>query len=240
MIELKYVNRRYPTSSALQYKQIVTIPTGEIVGVLGENGSGKTTLLKAIMGIGEFRDGEITIDGKPVRDQYERMAFITEEGSYVPDMSPQKYGRFLAEFYPKFDETHYAELIEAYELPATRRIRTFSKGQKMKLEICAGLAKRADYLIMDEPFVGKDVFSRRDSLKRMIDGLTGEETVLLTTHLIDEIENVIDRAIILHKGIIRTDFYIDDMRAQGLSLADIMQEAREAKFYSPIRWPSSN
>ncbi|BBI35504.1 ATP-binding cassette domain-containing protein [Cohnella abietis] len=238
MIELKYVDKRYPSSNALLYVNNLTIHTGEVVGILGDNGSGKTTLLKAIMGIGEIQSGEVKIDGKPVTEQYERMAFITEEGSFLPDMTPRKYGQFLADFFPRFDQTHYTELIEAYELPSDRRIKTFSKGQKIKLEICAGLAKKADYLIMDEPFVGKDIFSRRDSLKRMISGLTGDETVLLTTHLIDEIENVIDRAIIVHKGLIRTDIYVDDMREQGLSLADVMLEARKKSPSPSIHWPN--
>ncbi|MBB6672970.1 ABC transporter ATP-binding protein [Cohnella nanjingensis] len=238
MIELKFVDQRYPASNALLYVNHLAIPKGEVVGILGENGSGKTTLLKAIMGIGELQNGEITIEGRPVTAQYDRIAFITEEGSYLPDLTPEKYGRFLADYFPRFDQARYASLVDAYELPANRKIRTFSKGQKMKLEICAGLAKRADYLIMDEPFVGKDIFSRRDSLNRMIAGLSGEETVLLTTHLIDEIENVIDRAIILHKGLIRADIYVDDMRERGLNLSDVMLEVRNARTSHPFSWPA--
>ncbi|TVY03034.1 ATP-binding cassette domain-containing protein [Cohnella terricola] len=232
MIELKYVDKRYPTSNALLYVHGLTIRKGEIVGILGENGSGKTTLLKSIMGIGELQNGEITIEGKSVGEQYERMAFITEEGSFLPHLTPKKYAHFLAEFFPQFDLEYFNELLRRYELPTDRRIRTFSKGQKMKLEISAGLAKRADYFFMDEPFVGKDIFARRESLKLMMSGLKGDETLLITTHLIDEIENVIDRAVILFKGLIRQDLYIDDIREQGKSLADVMQEVRNTRpFY---------
>jgi ABC-2 type transport system ATP-binding protein len=229
MIELKYVDKRYPVSNAFLYVHSLTINKGEIVGIVGENGSGKTTLLKAIMGICDIANGEVTIEGRPVTEQYERMAFITEEGSFLPNMTPMKYGQFLAEFFPRFDRAHYAKLVEYYELPTGRKIKTFSKGQKMKLEICAGLAKRADYLIMDEPFVGNDIFSRSDSLKLMMAGLKGDETVLITTHLIDEIENVIDRAIIIHQGLVKGDVYIDDLRKQGKSLADAMSEVRGDK-----------
>ncbi|WP_239619119.1 ATP-binding cassette domain-containing protein [Cohnella mopanensis] len=231
MIELKYVDKRYPTSNALLYINGLTIAKGEIVGILGENGSGKTTLLKSIMGIGELQNGEITIEGKPNIEQYERMAFITEEGSFLPDMTPQNYARFLAEFFPRFDQDYYNSLLRLYELPLDRKIKTFSKGQKMKLEISAGLSKKAEYLLMDEPFVGKDIFARRDSLKLMMSGLKGDETLLITTHLIDEIENVIDRAIILHKGLIRADVHIDEMREEGKSLADVMEEARRTRPY---------
>ncbi|MBO9598684.1 MAG: ABC transporter ATP-binding protein [Cohnella sp.] len=241
MIELKYVDKKYPVSNALMYVNDITINKGEIVGILGENGSGKTTLLKAIMGIGEVREGEIRIEGKPAAQQYSRMAFMTEEGSFLPNMTPLNYAKFLAEFFPRFDLAYYEQLLRAYELPANRKIKTMSKGQKMKLELCAGLAKKADYLIMDEPFVGKDIFSREDSLKRIIEGLTGDETVLITTHLIDEIENVIDRAIIIHKGLIRADVYMDDIREQDQSLADVMLEARATSMVDParrIRWPN--
>ncbi|MBB6735295.1 ABC transporter ATP-binding protein [Cohnella zeiphila] len=237
MIELKYVDKRYPASSALLYVHSLTIPTGEIVGILGENGSGKTTLLKSMMGIGEMWSGEISYDGKPPTEAYDRIAFVTEEGSFLPDLTPDRYGQFLADFFPRFDRNYYAKLLKDYELPADRKIRTFSKGQKMKLELSAGLAKRADYLLMDEPFVGKDIFSRRDSLKRMVQGLTGSETVLLSTHLIDEIENVIDRAVVLHKGLVRADFYVDDMRERGLSLTDVMTEVRDSNTSHPYQWP---
>jgi ABC-2 type transport system ATP-binding protein len=234
---MKSVNKRYPPRDALLHVNSMTIPKGEIVGILGENGSGKTTLLKSMMGIGEIWSGEITYEGKSPLEMYDRIAFVTEEGSFLPDLTPNRYGQFLADFFPRFDREYFDELLKAYELPADRRIRTFSKGQKMKLELSAGLAKRPDYLLMDEPFVGKDVFSRRDSLKRIVEGLTGSETVLLSTHLIDEIENVIDRAIVLHKGLVRADFYVDDMRQRGLGLADIMLDVRTAKNSHPFHWP---
>lgn len=238
MIELNYVNMRYYVSNSLQYVKSLTISSGEIVGILGENGSGKTSLLKAIMGIGEAHEYEVKIEGRRPAALYDRIAFITEEGSFLPDLTPGRYGEFLADYFPRFDRAYYDELVKAYELPEKRKIRTFSKGQKISLEICAGLAKRADYLLMDEPFVGKDIFSRHDSLNRLVTGLAGHETVLLTTHLIDEIENVIDRAIILHKGLIRADFYIDDMRERGLSIADVMKQVREANRPEPFRWPA--
>jgi len=231
VIELKYVDKRYPTSNALLYVHELKIDKGEVVGILGENGSGKTTLLKAIMGIGELQNGEITIESQPVVRQYERMAFITEEGSFLPNKTPLEYADFLSAYFPKFDRPYFEQLLERFELPARRKARTFSKGQKMKLEMSAGLAKRPDYLLLDEPFVGKDVFSRRDSLKLMMSGLRGDETVLIITHLIDEIENVIDRAIVLHKGLIRADFRIDDLREEGRSLTDAMEEVRQSRPY---------
>ncbi|XID90190.1 ATP-binding cassette domain-containing protein [Paenibacillaceae bacterium WGS1546] len=231
MIELKCVDQRYPISNALLYIRGLTINKGEFVGILGENGSGKTTLLKAILGIGELQDGELAIEGKRVDEQFARMAFVTEEGSFLPNRTPIEYARFLADFFPDFDRDYYERLLKLYELPVDRKIRTFSKGQKMKLEMSAGLAKRADYFLMDEPFVGKDVFSRRDSLKQLMSGLKGGETIVLATHQVDEIENAIDRALVIHKGLVRADVYIDELREQGKSLTDVMVEARNLRSY---------
>lgn len=224
MIEMKFVTKRYAGGHYGLYWESATIPSGEIVGILGENGSGKTTLLKAIMGIGDIQNGEIRIDGLPVTQQYEKMAFITEEGSFLPDLTPYEYGQFLADFYPRFDWVRYNKLLKFFNIERHGQIKKFSKGQKSKLEICAGFSKGAKYILMDEPFLGKDMFTRRDFLKLMVSSLKGDETILLTTHIIDEIENVLDRAIILRYGRVKADFYIDDIREEGRTLADVMAE----------------
>jgi len=224
MIELINVEKKYGNKSLGLYNESATINNGEVVGILGENGSGKTTMLKAIMGLGEIQNGKILIDGKPVTGQYERMAFITEEGSFMPNMTPYEYGNFLAGFFPRFDTIRYNKLLEFFELEPYKKIRTFSAGQKSKLEISAGFSKGAKYILMDEPFSGNNMLTRRDFLKLMITSLKSDETILISTHLIDEIENFIDRAIILRYGRIEADFYIDDMRNKGKDLATVMME----------------
>jgi ABC-2 type transport system ATP-binding protein len=105
-----------------------------------------------------------------------------------------------------------------------KKIKTFSNGQKAKLEISAGFAKRAKYILMDEPFLGKDTLTRRDFLKLMISSLREDETILISTHQLNEIENFIDRAIILRYGLVKADFCMDEIKEQGKSLSDIMME----------------
>mgnify|MGYP000853966322 CR=1 FL=1 len=227
MIELKDVEKTYGLKSLGLYNESLTINDGEIVGILGENGSGKTTLLKAIMGLCEIQNGTILIDGKPVSQQYDRMSFITEEGSFFPDMTPYEYGCFLADFLPSFDMDRYRNLLKFFEVEPYKKIKTFSTGQKSKLEVSAGFSKGAKYILMDEPFNGKDIFTRRDFLKLMVSSLKNDETILITTHLIDEIENFIDGAVILRYGRIKADIYIDDMRSQGKTLADVMMEVAD-------------
>lgn len=226
MIEIEGLWKSYASSSFHLYVNHLTINDGEIVGILGGNGSGKTTLLKAIMGLGEIQRGSILIDGRPVTEQYENVAFLTEEGSWRVNLTPRRYAEFLADYYPKFDRELYDRLLQFFNIDANAKIRTFSKGQKSKLEICAGFAKKTKHILMDEPFLGKDMFARRNFLKLMVSQLDGHEIILVSTHLIDEIENVIDRAVILHQGFVKADFQIDDLREEGKTLADKMSELR--------------
>ncbi|MFD0673557.1 ATP-binding cassette domain-containing protein [Cohnella sp. GCM10027633] len=224
MLILRDIVKKYVGNTAL-YVGDLTLRPGEIVGLLGANGSGKTTLMKAIMGIGELELGGVLLDGKPLKSQYDNVAFITEEGSYLPWMTPMQYAEFLADYYPRFDRAHYEHLLRFYELPTDKKIRTMSKGQKTKVEICAGMAKRARVILMDEPFQGKDIFARSDFLKLMIAQLKGDEIIVITTHLIDEIENVIDRAIVLSRGAVRADVMVDELREQGRTLTELMADA---------------
>lgn len=224
MIELKNVRKVYGNVELGLYDESLTIYDGEVVGILGENGSGKTTMLKAIMGLIDIQSGKILVDGSPVSAQYEKMAFITEEGSFFPSMTGYEYGIFLGDFFPRFNMERYIELMKFFQLDPYKRIKTYSTGQKAKLEVVAGFSKGAKYILMDEPFMGSDIFARQDFLKLMISSLKSDETILITTHLIDEIEHFIDRAVILRHGRIKSDFYIDDMRSEGKTLEEVMMD----------------
>lgn len=224
MIELKEVKKYYGTSGLGLENESVTIREGEVIGILGENGSGKTTMLKAIMGLCELTRGEILIEGKPVSKVYDKMSFITEEGSYFPGMTPLEYGTFLQSFIAGFDMARYRKLLTFFDVEENCRIRNLSKGQRSKVELSAGFSKGAKYILMDEPFLGNDVFTRQDFLKLMISSLKDNETILISTHLINEIEKFVDRVIILHRGRIKADFYIDDMNEKGENLKSVMMK----------------
>ncbi|HHV59959.1 MAG TPA: ABC transporter ATP-binding protein [Clostridiaceae bacterium] len=224
MIELINVKKYYGLSRTGLEKESVTFNDGEITGIIGENGSGKTTMLKAIMGLCELTEGRILIDGLPVTSVYGKMSFITEEGSYFPGMTPLEYGDFLKSFFAGFDMDRFLKLLEYFEIEKNSKIRNMSRGQKSKVEIAAGFSKGAKYILMDEPFLGNDMFTRHDFLKLMISSLRGEETILISTHLINEIENFVDRIVILQMGRIKADFYMDDMKETGKSLKEVLME----------------
>ena len=230
MIEVKNIWFSYETWDKFVLQDIsFSVEQGEIVGVLGANGVGKTTLLKILAGLLPYKGGDegetrgVYIDGVPVREKNGDIAFISEAGSYLKDLTPKQFGEFLADFYPNFDMEYYEKLLRFFQLE-DKPIKKMSKGQKAKAEVAAGMAKKTKILIMDEPFIGKDMFTRQDFMQALAGSLTGEETIFITTHEIDEIENFIDRALILKDGGIVADVLMDDLRAQGKSLTGLMKE----------------
>lgn len=201
-----------------------TVPDGQIVGILGENGAGKTTLLRAMAGLLPAK-GSALFDGKPAAAQYQRVSYITAEGSYYPALTAAEYGALLADLNPAFDEVHYREFLDFFSLSGRDVIGRLSTGQKARLELAAGFAKRAAYYLMDEPFLGKDPFTRKDFIKLMSGTLHGEETILLSTHYLDDVEHFLDRALILHKGRIVDDVLTDDLHENGETLLTRMAAA---------------
>ena len=195
-----------------------TIPTGQIVGILGTNGAGKTTLLRTVAGLLPNTGGEVLFDGAPVQKDYARLSYITGEGSYFPCFTVGEYGAFLTDMHSAFDVKRYEKFCAFFELNENDAISQMSTGQRARVELAAGFAKKADYYLMDEPFLGKDVFTRRDFLKLMSATLQGGETVLLSTHYIDDVSYFLDRALVLHEGKIAEDIDMETLRTQGDTL----------------------
>ncbi len=228
MVEAKGIWYLYDGFEFVLKDLTFSVPDGQIVGVLGANGAGKTTLLKILAGLLPSKEMKnepvrVLIDGKPVQESYGEIAFVSEAGSWFRDLTPQQFGAFLADFYPHFDMAYYEKLLKFFEREE-KPVKTMSKGQKSRVEVAAGVAKRTKYLIMDEPFLGKDMFTRQDFMQLLAGSLTGEETIFITTHEINEIENFIDRALILQNGKLAADIMLDTLRESGHSLTEKMKE----------------
>ena len=223
MIRVEGLNFYYMIGENILEDISFTAEKGEIIGILGANGVGKTTLLKLLAGLLTPRSGNVQINDKSAVASCGDIAFISEAGSYLKDLTPLKYGEFLADFYPDFDMEYYKKLLSFFQLE-DKPIKKMSKGQKAKAEVAAGMAKRTKYIIMDEPFIGKDMFTRQDFMQALAGSLTGDETIFITTHEIDEIENFIDRALILKDNTIVADVKMDDLRQAGNSLTGFLKE----------------
>ena len=227
MIEVKGLKRSYKKHGDVVGLLGVdfTVPNGQIVGIMGENGAGKTTLLRTMIGLLPKESGTALFDGKPAQGQYARISYMTGEGSYWPGMRVGEYGEYLADLHPAFDAARYKEFLTFFALNGSDGIRSLSTGQRARVELAAGFAKKADYYLMDEPFLGKDAFTRKDFIKLMSGVLHGDETILLSTHYLDDVEHFLDRAIVLHRGEVADDFMLDEIHAKKETLFSRMGAA---------------
>ena len=199
------------------------VSPGEIVGLIGENGAGKTTLIKCLLGLYQPEGGTVRVDGDCGERTRERLAYVSGEGASFALYTPLEAGEFLAEFYPRFELEKYRRLLRFFDLP-DRPVRQMSTGQRAQAELAAGFCRGTGYILMDEPFANKDAFTRQDFLKLMAGGLSDEQAILLSTHLIQEAEPVISRALILHEGSIARDIDMEELREGGKTLLDVFAE----------------
>ena len=224
MIEIKNVSKQYGSRQALKNVNL-SLPRGELVGLFGENGAGKSTLMKCMLGFVRYT-GHITLDGEPVTTKnIERIAFATSEHSFFPDLSPEGHAQFYSDHFPKFNRRRFEVLMDFFGLPMHGAARRLSTGQKNQFEVVLALSQGADYILMDEPFAGNDIFNREDFYKVLL-GILGEnETVLLSTHLIEEVAGFIGRAVLIHQGEITGDVYMSELEERGESLVDYVKNA---------------
>ena len=224
MLEIKNLNKKYGSGKVALKSVNLTLPSGQIVGLFGENGAGKTTMMKSILGFLKY-DGEITLDGEKITHKnIARISFATSEHSFFPALTPEGHKEFYKEHFDTFREKRFSALMEFFELPMRRRVGSFSMGQKNQFEVLLALSQGADYILMDEPFAGNDVFNREDFYKVLLGILEPAETVLLSTHLIEEVADFIGRAVLLHKGEIIGDLSLDEIEESGKSLIEIIKE----------------
>lgn len=224
MLEIKNLNKKYGSGKAALKSVNLTLPSGQIVGLFGENGAGKTTMMKSILGFLKY-DGEITLDGEKITHKnIARISFATSEHSFFPALTPEGHKEFYKEHFDTFREKRFSALMEFFELPMRRRVGSFSMGQKNQFEVLLALSQGADYILMDEPFAGNDVFNREDFYKVLLGILEPAETVLLSTHLIEELADFIGRAVLLHKGEIIGDLSLDEIEESERSLIEIIKE----------------
>ncbi len=210
MLELKNVQKKYGSKEALRGVDLA-LPRGEIVGLFGENGAGKTTLMKCILRLIRFR-GEITLDGEPVSHRnITKISFATSEHSFFPDLTANAHRDFYAAHFDTYLDRRFQSLMDFFALPRDKALKAFSTGQKNQFEVILALSQGADYILMDEPFAGNDVFNREDFYKVLLGLLTERETVLLSTHLIEEVSGFIGRAVLLRDGVIIGDTQTEEL-----------------------------
>lgn len=224
MLELKDLYKTYYTKLALDHVSL-TFQQGEIVGLFGENGAGKSTLMKSIFRFTSLNHGSILLDGEKITPaNIERLAFATCEHSFFGGLNGNEHKEFYQMQFPKFREKRFDSLMDFFELPRKEKLRSFSTGQKNQFEVCLAMSQGADYIFMDEPFAGNDIFNREDFYKVLLGILEPEECLVLSTHLIEEVKNFVGRAVLLHKGRLIGDIHISELEEQEMDFVDYVKQ----------------
>ncbi|KIO61977.1 MULTISPECIES: ABC transporter ATP-binding protein [Bacillaceae] len=229
MIEVKNVTKKFGRKEVLKGVSF-TAEKGQITCLIGINGVGKTTIMQAIMSLIPINSGEIFIDGsKLTKDSYEKITFIPDTITMPPQMRIGDAFAFMADFYQSWNQKRAEELLEFFKLEETERISELSKGNTAKVNILLGLALDVDYLLMDEPFSGIDIFSREEIANVFTSHLIEDRGVIITTHEINDIEHLIDKVVLIDNGVVLKEFHVEEVREkEGKSVIDVMREVYES------------
>ncbi|MFW3496806.1 ATP-binding cassette domain-containing protein [Aerococcus viridans] len=225
MIEIEKVNKFYGAKKILEDVSF-SIKPGEITALIGENGSGKTSLMNGLMKLTPVASGQFLIDGKPIDfNDFNRISYIPDTIIVVKEMTIQEALDYMATYYNTYDPVLAKDLVTFFNLNPDEKISHLSKGNTAKVNLLLGLTLNSDYLIMDEPFSGVDIFTREEIANVFTSKLMAGRGVLISTHEINEIETLVDRVVMLKDRRIIQDFYTEDLRLEeGKSITDKMWE----------------
>ncbi len=217
-IEVDGLTKRFRTTAVVN-DLTFRIPAGSICGLLGNNGAGKTTTIRMVMGHLHPTAGQARTFGEDPRKHPEatlrRIAYVSETMALPRWMSVEGAIRMNAGLFPEWDHALAARLIDEFRLRRQGRFGVLSRGQKRKAILLLALCQRADLLIFDEPTSGLDVESRRRFLDCLLDvALDGNRTVLLSSHILSDIERIADRIVILQNGRLLVEGELEDLKAE--------------------------
>jgi ABC-2 type transport system ATP-binding protein len=203
MIKIKDLNFAYPRQKPLFNNLSLSVEPGSITGLLGKNGAGKTSLLKLLAGSLRSQSGEISVSGHNPQKREASMlnnVFLVPEEFYFPSISIDDYQKAYSPFYPAFDHEMLSRILKEFELEKTSNLRRLSHGQKKKFLIAFALSTRCGLLILDEPTNGLDIPSKLLFRKILAGSLDENQLVIISTHQVKDVENLIDKIIILDEG----------------------------------------
>lgn len=230
IIHCQGLSKRYGSLQALDNLDL-TVETGRIIGLLGPNGSGKTTLIKILCGLIQKSAGSVTIDG------HEPDVYTKSLISYLPDRmyfneraSATELLRLFQDFYADFDRQKAEAMCASLGIPLKQRIKSMSKGTKEKMQLVLVMSRKAKLYLLDEPIAGVDPAARDFILNTILTNYNESGTVIISTHLIADIEQVLDEAIFLQNGHIVLHEPVDDIRSrEGKSVDALFREVFRAQ-----------
>ena len=201
------------------------IEEGSIVGLLGPNGCGKTTLIKILTGLIKDHTGTVKIANEEPGAYTKSLVAFLPDTSYLPDwMKPADAIQYFADFYEDFDKDKAVRMVTDFGLDPHQRFRTMSKGQQEKLSLILVMCRRAKLYILDEPLGGLDPAARGAILDLIMNNYAKDAAVLLSTHLINDVERIFDRVLMISQGKVVVNSHINEIKEKGQSVEEVFKE----------------
>lgn len=225
VLQASGLTKRYHKTNALDALNLA-LPQGKIIGLLGPNGSGKTTFIKLAAGLLTPSEGELSIGGKAVgTDTKAIVSYLPDRSYFSKSMKVQDQLDFFQDFYADFDRERADRMLSALNISLEAKFRSLSKGNQEKVQLVLVMSRRAKLYLLDEPIGGVDPAARDYILNTIISNYDPEASVLISTHLIADVERVLDEFIFLHNGKVVRSGNADEVREEtGKSLDQLFRE----------------
>ena len=218
VLQTTNLTKRYSSTPALSQLNM-HLPAGQVIGLLGTNGSGKTTLLKLCAGLLTPTSGQITICGTPVGPDTKGLVSYLPDRTYLNNRQKVRAQLdYFRDFYPDFDRARAERMLQSLHIDPNSTFGTLSKGNREKVQLVLVMSRRAKLYLLDEPIGGVDPAARDYILETIVRNRDPEATVLISTHLIADVEQVLDGYVFLHGGTVIRSGEMETVRQEGKTL----------------------
>ena len=225
MLQASNLSKKYNGRTALDQVN-VEMGDGKIYAFLGPNGSGKTTFMKIIASLTKQSEGELLLDGKALSIKSRAdVAYLPTETHAYPFMTVGEFGEYYKTFFKDFDEIRYKSWVERMKIPFRTPFKVLSSGMDKKVRVAATLAREAKVLILDEPFNGVDLLAREEIEKMILEVMSDNRTIILSSHLVEEVESYVNFALFFNEGRLLAMEDVEELRSsRGMSITDRYRE----------------
>lgn len=232
LIECRNLQKNYGKKEVLKDINL-HIQKGKIIGLLGPNGSGKTTLMKLMNGLLQPTQGEVLIGGmEPGEETKSIVSYLPDKMYFADWMKVKDLMEFFQDFYADFDRERAENMCASLGIPQNEKIKSLSKGTKEKVQLILVMCRKARVYLLDEPIAGVDPAARDYILDTILINYNPEGTVIISTHLISDIEKILDEVILIREGTILSHAEVDDMREEsGKSIDEMFRDMFHADVY---------
>lgn len=222
ILECENLSKNYGSVKALD-NLTLKIESGKIVGLLGPNGHGKTTLIKTLSGLLSKDKGKVLIDGKRIGVGTKKIVSYLPERSYLsPEMKIKEVVSFFQEFYEDFDAKKADAMLGELSLDKESKLKSLSKGNREKVQLIMVMSRKAKLYLLDEPMGGVDPAARDYILKTIISNYSEDATVIISTHLIQDVEQILDEVVFLKEGKVMLHSDVDELRMEKEKSVDAL------------------